>query len=196
MTFGQVLDMIRAEYLKSFRATVQTLKARACSGVLTEVVLRDSEGHPVREGVLLLPMRIDALVAVGGQACERIDIGTDSMLSFERIAFNWNGNLEVIVSPFSWDNVTLRSPRFTQERGWGPLQTWFHRWFRADDDGAGEPIGVIHFLADPTYRRTDITFTADLGSAPVEAFEELLDAFSNLGVPSVTIDGGPEILSI
>ena len=39
----------------------------------------------------------------------------------------------------------------------------------------------MHFLSDPEISDGAVTFSVDLGTAPVEAFEELLDAVEALG---------------
>jgi hypothetical protein len=37
-------------------------------------------------------------------------------------------------------------------------------------------MGAVHFASDPELSDGAVTFAADLGTAPVEAFEDLLDA--------------------
>jgi hypothetical protein len=77
--------------------------------------------------------------------------------------------------------MSLRVP-YRQRTGWQPLQAWFHRWFRPDEDGTGDSLlGAVHFLSDPKVSEYKVGFEVDLGSAPVEAFEELLDAVEALG---------------
>ena len=39
----------------------------------------------------------------------------------------------------------------------------------------------MHFLSDPEISDGAVTFSVDLGTAPMEAFEELLDAVEALG---------------
>src|SRR5262249_32000073 len=73
---------------------------------------------------------------------------------------------------------------------WSPLCTWFERWFdvedtrQPDDDGLN---GVIHFLSDPEYKGAATVFQVDFGSAPEEAFEELLDALRDSGATKIEI---------
>src|SRR5262249_36741942 len=56
---------------------------------------------------------------------------------------------------------------------WQPLQHWFWRWFK---ENAGEHnealVGAVHFLSDPEVSDGTVTFAVDLGTAPVEAFED------------------------
>ena len=47
--------------------------------------------------------------------------------------------------------------------------------------------GAVHFLSDPEVTNRTIKLEADLGSAPVEAFEELLDACVLAGATNVLI---------
>ena len=47
---------------------------------------------------------------------------------------------------------------------------------------------VVHFLSDPEALAQDrVRFTVDLGTAPVDAFEELLDAVDALAAGAVRI---------
>ena len=52
-----------------------------------------------------------------------------------------------------------------------------------DDDLSG----VVHFMSDPESQGDCYLVTFDLGSAPVETFETLLDAFISVGAKSVEI---------
>ena len=47
--------------------------------------------------------------------------------------------------------------------------------------------GVIHFISDPKREDVATIFEVDFGSAPVEAFEELLDAFQASGAKKIEI---------
>jgi hypothetical protein len=49
----------------------------------------------------------------------------------------------------------------------------------------------VHFISDPEISTGAIIFTIDLGTAPVEAFEDLLDALESMGAKHCEI-GSPE----
>jgi hypothetical protein len=182
MGLGQLLEDIRQHYVDHFLAVVRRLQRRAGAKVRTEVALCDSEGQPVCEGTLHLPLRIDAVVVQDGEAIESISVDAAKMLSFEPVLFQWSGNLTVFLGPFAWHALEMRLPRLGRGKGWAALQSWFKKWFREDEDGEGALLGLVHFLSDPEESAEAVSFTVDLGSAPVEAFEELLDAIAACGV--------------
>jgi hypothetical protein len=124
-------------------------------------------------------------VALRNESGELVD--SDRLLTFEPIRFAWSGELTVTLGPFQWDNLTVRIPAAEGPADYGPLVDWFREWFREDEDGAGELLGVVHFLSDPEAAEGEVRLTADLGSAPVEAFEGLLDAVAALGVAKAVL---------
>jgi hypothetical protein len=90
--------------------------------------------------------------------------------------------------PFQWECLVIKLVGPVDVVDWEPLAQWFLRWFREDDDGDGRSaLGVVHFLSDPLTVDGATTLTADLGSSPVEAFEDLLDAIAALGVSGVVL---------
>jgi hypothetical protein len=181
MGLGDLLDKIRQYYLDRYIATAEQRMANTADVVL-EPALRNSDGEVVVEGELQLPLRIDLVVLQNGEAKESLTIDTDGMLSFEPISFDWSDSLQVSLAPFQWQQATLRMP-VPRKADWQPLIDWFWHWFGEEDDNAGEELlGAVHFLSDPEVSKKMVTFAIDLGTAPVEAFEELLDAVAMLGV--------------
>jgi hypothetical protein len=187
VTLGQIIDTVRASYLEQFATAVA--ERSVAGGVLTEVALRDESGAPIGEGLLQLPMRLDIVPLSGGQPGSAVSVDSESRVDFEPIEFDWGDQLQVTLESFCWDNVHLRA----SVTDWSPLQEWFMNWFSADDDGEGEPLGVVHFLSDPKPGSSGHALTLDLGTAPVEAFEELLDAIAACGATAVVIGRGPAV---
>ena len=187
MGLGELLDQLRALYMTRFVATVEQLRQNAASQVLLEVVLRDEQGNAVRDGALGLPIRLDAVVLSGESGFDQVSVDSESILSFDRIAFPWTEELEVAIHPFPWDRLVIRVPT-PSAADWRPLVVWCNEWFREDEDADADPLGVVHFFSDPEIAGDGYTqFVADLGSAPTEAFEGLLDAVAALGVKDVIL---------
>ncbi len=46
------------------------------------------------------------------------------------------------------------------------------RWFQENDPANDELLGGVHFLSDPENRHDYSQLSIDLGTAPVESFEE------------------------
>lgn len=58
----------------------------------------------------------------------------------------------------------------------------FWRWFKEDAGEHNEALaGAVHFLSDPKVSDGAVTFAVDRGTAPVESFEDLLDALEMMG---------------
>lgn len=172
-----------------FADAAEQLRRRSGALVLSEAVLRSQGRNAIVEGVLGLPVRLDLVSVAEGAEPRCLSVNSERLLTFDPVSFVWSEGLRVALGPFQWDSLTVRIPAPVGPVDWKPLVAWFREWFREEEDGAGEPLGVVHFLSDPDVVGGAVRFTADLGSAPVEAFEGLLDAFVALGVPEVTIGG-------
>ncbi len=185
-TLGQTLDRIRALYIERLDAALTEAMKAPGSRVNVEPVYRTRTGTLAREGALSLPLRGDLF---DGTTMIRVD--SMRTISLEPFEFTWGASLRVSMRPFSWDACPLRlegSPP-----AWAPLTDWFARWF--DEEEQRPPAydgfyGVIHFLADPAPSGPAFLSSVDFGSAPVEAFEQLLDAAKALGTRKLHIGGG------
>ena len=91
------------------------------------------------------------------------------------------------MEPFQWNWIQLRLHGLDSDADWQPLREWFFRWFHEGDPADDELLGGIHFMSDPEEGDGAAEVTIDLGTAPVEAFEELLDAVGQLGANRLQI---------
>jgi hypothetical protein len=192
MTCGETLDEIRESYLKRFSAVVHELK-RSGNRIVTEAIFRDHKGNPVEEGRLCLPLRGDVFVLSAGRVIESKRIHASVGSQFEVIEFTWEGTLEIRMLPFRWDECRVRILDPIVLEAWEPLISWFLRWFDPEDRKSADERGLcgeVHELSDPLQELFGMVVTVDFGSAPVEAFEEFLDALRDLGVRKVQL-GSP-----
>jgi hypothetical protein len=189
MTVGQLLDEIRDNYLTLFYETILDIN-EAGMEALAEAALMDEDGTILREGALSLPMRVDIVGFVDGEAKDRLSVDSPSMLTFDPIDFDWAGGLPTRLMPFHWDGCNVRVTGLHEAADWTILRGWFERWFDSNDTSQPDDHGlhgVIHFLADPKREGKVTMFEVDFGSAPVEAFEEFLDALLDSGATSIEI---------
>lgn len=181
---GALLDQIRAHYVDRLAATVADHE-----GAIAEPALRDEQGVVATEGQLALGMRVDVVIVEHGKRQESLEVDPTTRLSFEPISFDWEGGLDVELRPFCWNGLSLLLSG--DEIAPAALVRWFKKWFDEDDERAVLPnglCGVVHFLSDPRPTNGGVRFEADFGSAPVEAFEELLDSCREAGAQSVCIE--------
>lgn len=187
MTLGDLLDQIRDQYLAPFRAAIsEQAGAEPPSTFVAEPILRDEDGEPAREGGLDLPMRGDLFILKDEPEGRNID--SEALIGFDPVNVAGPNGLAVTFTPFVWDmlDVTLGGV-VIDDTDWTPLVDWFDRWF---DEEEAHPVGpdglsgVIHGLSEPADEDDAVVFTVDLGSAPVEALEELIEALALLGAAS------------
>jgi hypothetical protein len=130
-----------------------------------------------------------AVIKDGG--AKTLSVDTEHMLSFDPISFMWGADLKVRLGPFQWQAMRLQVP-LPEPTCWQPLQHWFWRWFKENTGEHNEALaGAVYFLSDPEVSDGAVTFAVDLGTAPVEAFEDLLDALEMMGAKRCEI-GHPE----
>src|SRR5262249_28092742 len=148
-----------------------------------------AQGQVVREGVLKLPLRVDVVIIKDGEAAESLCVASDKVPShfvpvrFEAAA----GGLHVTLHPFRWDCLRVHLPDGSAGMEWAPLLAGFEEWFRVDEDGTGDLLLAVHTISDPQEVEDGVTLTIDLGSAPVVAIDELLDALAGLDVSAVVL---------
>jgi hypothetical protein len=171
----RAIRMVRDVYVGRLVAETARLRSEQSDPVYSEAALRRADGDIARDGSFQLGMRVDAVIPAKG-ATVRID--STSVMEFESITIDTE-SVGFVLSPFQWDwcVVTLecKQSSFSFER----IVEWFDRWFDPDDEKLPDErgiCGVVHFLDDPRFSDGRVVITTDLGSAPIEAFYELLDA--------------------
>jgi len=185
---GQLLDEIRDYYVNRFIDAINEQSLADGVTLTHEPAFCDSNGDVVIEGELEVPSRVDLLVISDGAVSDSILIDTDGILSFEPIAFDWPENdLKVDLHPFQWNWMQVRIFGLKTNTDWAPIRDWFIGWFQENDPADGELLGGVHWLSDPEYGDDYSQLSIDLGTAPVESFEELLDAIGQMGARRVQI---------
>jgi hypothetical protein len=185
---GQLLDEIRDYYINRFIDAINEQSLADGVTLTHEPAFCDSNGDVVTEGELAVPSRVDLLVISDGAVSDSILIDTDGILSFEPIAFDWPENdLNVDLHPFQWNWMQVRIFGLKTNTDWAPIRDWFIGWFQENDPADGELLGGVHWLSDPEYGDDYSQLSIDLGTAPVESFEELLDAIGQMRATRVQI---------
>jgi hypothetical protein len=189
MTVGQLLDDIRARYLTELRECIAYVKQNGMEAIC-ESAYRDENGALARDGTLNLPTRLDVAGLVDGEGKDNICVDSITMLSFDPMDFEWTDGLPIRLAPFTWDACDIRAFGIPETSDWSHLRRWFDHWFDGEDTRQPDErglYGVIHSLSDPQREDNSIVMRVDFGSAPEEAFEELLDALRDSGATKIEI---------
>ena len=170
-----LIDLIRERYAQRLTSEFFRLRGAHSDRIYTEAALRRSDGELATEGESHLGTRVDVVIPSTGQF---VTVDSTSVPSFSPFRLH-RGPGEFVIAPVQWDWCIITLDCATGTFSWQPILDWFHRWFDADDnklpDDSGV-CGVVHFLSEPHHSDTRVCITTDLGSAPSEAFYDLLDA--------------------
>lgn len=186
MTLGEILDRSREIYV---HALLEMIEAnRPC---FPEAAFCDENGVPVTEGPLATPYRADLVLEEPGETAGRsVRVPAPEEVKFSPIWFRWEDALHVDMQSFRWDACDIQINAL-QEVDWQPLRSWFIQWFDMEDAKPLDELGlsgVVHYLSDPEMIGAhNYRVQIDFGSAPVEAFDELLDAIRAMGANSIGI---------
>lgn len=152
-----------------------------------EPMIRDDAGRIVRDGALHLPRRGDLELTENGRTLLQ-RIRTDKRLSFEPITVSRSDGFVAVVCPFRWDAATLLVENDEDTLSWTPIRRWFLEAFQSRYGELSPDLdGTAHVLIGPRQVQRGSEFEIDFGSAPIEAFPEMLDAFALSGARRVVI---------
>ncbi len=185
---GELLDSIREHYLA--RLLASATEAGSSPDLIMEPAHLTRDGQAAVEGNLALPYRSDFVLTADGRAVRSVLVDTDSMLSFEPVAFAWDDRLAVSINPFQWNRCECNLTEGPSRPDWEPFRLWFLKCFEeraTQEDGLH---GCVHFMSDPEAVPGGFCLEVDFGSGPVESFEELLDVVAEAGFGRCRIGGG------
>ncbi|MCA3244459.1 MAG: hypothetical protein INF43_04030 [Alphaproteobacteria bacterium] len=188
MVLGDLLAMIRQDYLDTLRAVAYEAAAQG------QTVVLEPQATPAEPALGVVAWHD---LARQGKA---VTVTSEGVFAFpNRIRFGWGDPLpgqpeplQVVVQPFAWDAmpITLQTPR-GQVLNLTPLAQWLAQW-GAEPDSAAQAEDVFGREVVHSLRQTGpATWVADLGTAPLEAWQDLLEALLAAGA-SQAIFGAPQ----
>jgi hypothetical protein len=186
---GTLLDDIRGQYVSQFLAALSEAESEPDATVVSEGDLVDKDGELVTEGLLDVGVRAD-IVVISTSGTRSIQVDSPRTISFAPVDFQWGRRLGVRLQPFHWDYCELSVFPPLKAAGAHPLAKWFRHWFEPRELD-GRMLGVPHFISDPEPSGARERYFIDLGTAPVEAFEQLLDACLLAGATDVVVGSAP-----
>jgi len=187
-TLSAILEQIREFYVARLIEAIKDRPAGPGEEVAHEVAFRGEDGEFITEGLLDTPIRGDLFVIKNNEVIDVPDVDSDVIVQFDPVFFDWpESALKVDFHPFQWDWLQIQIHGLEGETDWSPLREWFMRWFDEDDPAEDELLEGTHFMSDPMKGDGFYQFSIDLGSAPCDAFEDLIDAVVELGATRVEV---------
>jgi hypothetical protein len=174
MNLGDLLAMIRQDYLDTLQAAAEDAKRSGAKVVLEPV---GSVAEPALGTVLWHDLQLN------GKA---VAVPSEGVFAFEeRIIFGWGDALpgqseplQVVVQPFAWDAMPVRVKLPAGKAlNLEPLRQWLEQWSAEPEETEAEFREVVHSLVQTGPNSLRI----DMGSAPLDAWQDLLEALLAAG---------------
>jgi hypothetical protein len=176
------LAKVREEFLSAYGRALVHYRARYSSGA-PEVMFQVDDNSRLA----LRVCRID-WVSAAVSPVATINICVAAPTGFETVRSMMAGVAVTVEAPCVWNGITFISEAFDVASA--EFVGWCERWLDVADIHKPDALGlsgVIHSVTSPAIGR-DATceLSVDFGSAPVDAFEELVEILGRLGVRNVT----------
>jgi hypothetical protein len=167
---------VRDHYVEQFKAFADQ-QQQDCNAGAAEVKIQLSEQSELFRRMYC----VDFLRNENGQRTP-VELLPDRFLKFDTLSGSF-GAARLVIEHLRWDDVTIYHDLALLPSE--AIADWFERWFDPDDrrlDQSAPMSDVIHsLLIQPGV--VDI----DLGTAPPEAFWEILDVLEQAGAASIRV---------
>lgn len=163
------------------------LRVQRASGhqIVTEVVARDERGVVMRDGVLNLPRRTDFVHETAMGPVRNNTHGT-ARVEFEPLRLALEKGAHLSISPLEWNKVQLSFEADDDTKRLVRLRLWFLEWFQARHSESSDDLsGVVHSIDGPRKVGNLWFVSIDMGSAPTDAFVELVHVLASRGVKNI-----------
>lgn len=177
MELKDALTIVRDEYVDTYKKVLSEYRAQSLQ-VTPEVAFQ-------LKGVLSIFMSvsvIDAIVQTESGEKQACEIQVNPKILLENLQFQITPAVELTWERFEWN-----AAEFLVENYLGndvAFTNWCQKWlhfegqFEHDEDGLS---GIVHSISLPTLVGGKTVIGIDFGSAPIEAFVELLPLLAESG---------------
>jgi hypothetical protein len=155
-------------------------------GTTTELLLQlpGTDQLPERYRV----WRIDWAWRSPDRAVQLTECNLEPLESTALIGTYSEDGLEIDLFPIVWNAIQFRLKTVRQD--WNDYESWYDRWLDRDElrqPGRDHLSGVVHHASQPRFQNKRVEFQIDFGSAPMEAFEELIELIRKYRIASLQI---------
>lgn len=177
------IEGLRDKYLAAMRREIQQRREKGdLLGVEVAARPNGPPGHPANVKII----RFDLMTGTSESPQPSILMGEAA--EGPQVGALQAGEIEVAIFPFLWEacRIWLRH----KDPDWSGLSAWYDRWMDlegkkdSDEDGLS---GVVHFCSEPLAEGGGYLVELDFGSAPAEAFTDLLKVLSQMGASEVHV---------
>lgn len=181
MRFQEYVSAARNAYITELKRAIESHDP--CH---VEPALRNESGDLVMDGMLQLPCRLDLVVKSTGAS---VMVDSTTRADFANAQIECDG-ATVELTAFAWECARFHVHR-PRNRDWTALRSAFEKWFDIED--ANEQtvegcFGVIHYISDPSVAADSTNIVVDFGSAPEEAFYDVLGALCAMRPSRIVIE--------
>ncbi len=184
MTLDELLRKERSQYLMTFQLGLdQNKTAKSAIEVMLQITADENRHLP--EVYQLNRYDLINVNAEGKYDLTEFNLDKDSVFKFQEQVYDING-MTVKVRPFVWNGCELTLDKKPTET----FEGWARKWIDVNDNkpvGADGLQNVIHSVTFPEEGNGKWTTSIDFGSAPINAFNELLKTLSGQGVKTVEV---------
>lgn len=167
---------VRDHYVEQFRAFAEEQK-QSCEAGASELKIQLSEQSELFQHLYC----VDFLRNENGQT-RAVELLPDRFLKFDTISGSF-GTAKLVIEHLRWDDVLIYHDLTILPSN--EIADWFERWFDPEDrrlDQKAQLSSVIHsLLIQPG------VLTMDFGTAPPEAFWDILDVLERARATSIRV---------
>jgi hypothetical protein len=116
-----------------------------------------------------------------------IEVNLTAASAFAPVSENWQG-LDVTLHPFVWNGLELRLDGDLADDA--RLVAWMDRWMDLGDKKPKDEnrlSQIVHNVTQPERKQVGWWFSVDFGSAPLDAFVELIDVVRASGAKKLEL---------
>ena len=184
MTLDELLTKQRNQYLTTFQlGLAQNQTEKSATEIMLQVTADQNRHLP--EVFQINRFDLVNITPEGRYNITEFNMDSDSLLNYDLHVFDING-MELEITPFAWNGCELT---FDQKPG-TVYESWIRKWIDINDNksiSTDSLQNVIHSVTYPQVDKNKWTTSIDFGSAPIEAFKELVMILSKQGISKVEV---------
>lgn len=179
ITLSGLITAERQRYYDIFIEMIETLKEGKSTFATELAIQSDDEEIPAPFNI----MRVDFFYKNENQEDSMSEIRPNENPDFEPLEFQL-GDLLVNMNPFCWNSCEITAESIDMDA----LAQWLIKWLRIDEEEEDQLAEAVHSCSYPQETENGYTFTIDFGTAPIDAFIDLLQLLIDSDCKEITFE--------